>query len=83
MVLELVAGRMVAAYVGVSLYTWTTIIGVILAGMSLGNYIGGRRADRRASYGLLSLFLPGRPLEHRRRSSTRLAPHCPIRGRSS
>ena len=56
MVLELVAGRIVAPYVGVSLYTWTTIIGVILAGMSLGNYLGGRMADRWASYGLLSLL---------------------------
>ncbi len=56
MVLELVAGRMVAPYVGVSLYTWTTIIGVILAGMSLGNYLGGRLADRHASHGLLSLL---------------------------
>lgn len=56
MVLELVAGRIVAPYVGVSLYTWTTIIGVILAGMSLGNYLGGRLADRWASYGLLSLL---------------------------
>ncbi len=61
MVLELVAGRIVAPYVGVSLYTWTTIIGVILAGMSLGNYLGGRLADRWASYRLLSLlfFLGG------------------------
>ena len=56
MVLELVAGRIVAPYVGVSLYTWTSIIGVILAGMSLGNYLGGRLADRRASYGLLGLL---------------------------
>lgn len=56
MVLELVAGRMVAPYVGVSLYTWTSIIGVILAGMSLGNYIGGRLADRWASHSLLSLL---------------------------
>ncbi|MGE5603540.1 MAG: fused MFS/spermidine synthase, partial [Nitrososphaerales archaeon] len=56
MVLELVAGRMVAPYVGVSLYTWTSIIGVILAGMSLGNYAGGRLADRWASHSLLSLL---------------------------
>lgn len=46
MVLELVAGRLVARYIGQSLYTWTTIIGVMLAGISLGNYIGGRVADR-------------------------------------
>ncbi len=56
MVLELVAGRMVAPYVGVSLYTWTSIIGVILAGISLGNYLGGKLADRWASTRLLSLL---------------------------
>jgi len=46
MVIELVAGRMMAPFIGVSLYTWTSIIGVVLAGMSLGNYLGGRIADR-------------------------------------
>ncbi len=45
MVLELVAGRLMAPYLGVSLYTWTSIIGIILAGISLGNYLGGRAAD--------------------------------------
>jgi spermidine synthase len=49
MILELVAGRIIAPHVGVSLYTWTSVIGVILAGMSLGNYLGGRLADRYAS----------------------------------
>src|SRR5512137_1250883 len=53
MILELVAGRIIAPYVGVSLYTWTGVIGVILAGMSLGNYLGGRLADRSASLRLL------------------------------
>jgi len=55
-VLELVAGRIVAPYVGVSLYTWTTIIGVVLAGISLGNYVGGRLADRWPSPRLLGLL---------------------------
>lgn len=58
MVLELVAARILAPFVGVSLYTWTSIIGVVLAGISLGNYLGGRLADRRASLRLLgSIFL--------------------------
>ncbi len=48
MVLELIAGRLMAPYIGVSLYTWTSIIGVVLAGISLGNYLGGRIADRYA-----------------------------------
>src|SRR4030043_1651670 len=41
MVIELVAGRIMAPYVGVSLYTWTSIIGVVLAGISIGAYLGG------------------------------------------
>ncbi|MCJ7642154.1 MAG: fused MFS/spermidine synthase [Desulfobacterales bacterium] len=45
MVLELVASRLIANYLGSSLYTWTAVIGVILAGITLGNYIGGRIAD--------------------------------------
>lgn len=45
LVLELVAARIIAPYVGVSLYTWTTIIGVILAGLSIGNWLGGYWAD--------------------------------------
>jgi predicted membrane-bound spermidine synthase len=49
MVIELVAGRIIAPFVGVSLYTWTSVIGVILAGMSIGNYVGGKLADRFAS----------------------------------
>jgi len=46
MVVELVAGRLIARHLGSSLYTWTSIIAVVLAGMSLGNYVGGRMADR-------------------------------------
>ena len=49
MVLEIVAARLLAPYVGVSLYTWTSIIGVILAGLSLGNWLGGVWADRGAT----------------------------------
>ena len=57
MVLELVAGRIIAPYVGVSLYTWTSVIGVVLAGMSLGNYLGGGLADRWASPRLLGILV--------------------------
>lgn len=46
MTIELVAGRVVAPYIGVSLYTWTGIIGACLTGMSLGNLVGGWLADR-------------------------------------
>jgi len=46
MVVEITAGRLIGTHLGNSLYTWTSIIGVVLAGMSLGNYTGGRMADR-------------------------------------
>jgi spermidine synthase len=55
MVIELVASRFIAPNVGVSLYTWTSVIGVILAGIALGNYIGGRLADRYGSPSLLGI----------------------------
>lgn len=45
LVLEITAGRLIAPYVGVTIYSWTSIIGVILAGLSLGNWLGGRWAD--------------------------------------
>ncbi|MGI6367721.1 MAG: fused MFS/spermidine synthase [Anaerolineae bacterium] len=57
MVIELVASRLIAPTLGVSLYTWTSVIGVILAGISLGNYLGGRLADRYGSTTLLGLVL--------------------------
>lgn len=46
MVVELVAGRLVAKHLGSSIYTWTSVIGMILAGIALGNYVGGWIADR-------------------------------------
>ena len=48
MALEIVAGRALAPYVGMSVYTWTVIIAVVLAGLSLGHWLGGWLADRSA-----------------------------------
>lgn len=46
MTLELTASRLIAKHVGSSLYTWTSVIGVVLAGITLGNWLGGWMADR-------------------------------------
>jgi len=60
LVIELIAGRIMAPYIGVSLYTWTSVIGVVLAGMSVGNFAGGVVADRFASWRALALiFIAG------------------------
>jgi len=47
LVLEILAGRLMAPYVGVSLETFTAIIGTVLAGIAIGSAVGGRMADRR------------------------------------
>ncbi|MGB1110889.1 MAG: fused MFS/spermidine synthase, partial [Gammaproteobacteria bacterium] len=61
LVIEILAARLIAPFVGVSLYSWTAIIGVILAGLSLGNWLGGVWADKGGSHRAvgLSLFLAG------------------------
>lgn len=45
LVIEIAATRLIAPYFGVTLQTYTAIIGVILAGISLGSWFGGRFAD--------------------------------------
>lgn len=60
LVVEIVAGRMIAPYLGMSLYTWTAIIAVVLAGFSVGHWIGGRIADlpgARARYAVAACLL--------------------------
>lgn len=47
LMLEILAGRLMAPYVGVSLESFTGIIGTVLAGIAVGSAVGGRMADRR------------------------------------
>lgn len=46
LVLEILAARLLAPYVGVTLETYTGIIGTILAAIAVGTWLGGRLADR-------------------------------------
>jgi predicted membrane-bound spermidine synthase/Tfp pilus assembly protein PilF len=57
MVLEIVAGRLIAKHLGSSLYTWTSVIGVVLAGITVGNYLGGHIADRFPARKTLAVLL--------------------------
>jgi len=54
LVVEIVAGRMLAPYVGMSLYTWTSVIAVVLAGFSAGHWIGGIIAERQPARALVA-----------------------------
>jgi MFS family permease len=69
MLLELCAARVLTPYVGSTNVVWTIIIGVLLASMSLGYFLGGRLADKSASRKTLgkiflgaSIFLSFLPL---------------------
>ncbi len=52
LVVEILAGRMLAPYVGMSLYTWTAVIAVVLAGFSAGHWAGGYIAQKPVSVAL-------------------------------
>src|SRR5262245_35455968 len=57
LVLQLLAGRFLAPFIGSSVETWTSVIGVFLTGIALGNHIGGRIADRSPSTRTLGILL--------------------------
>jgi hypothetical protein len=57
LVLEILAGRLLAPYVGVSLETFTGIIGTILAGIAVGAWLGGVAADHIDPRRLLPVLL--------------------------
>lgn len=48
LVFELAAARILAPSIGSSTYVWTSVIGVIIASLSVGYWIGGKWADKRA-----------------------------------
>lgn len=46
LVIEILAARLLAPFVGETLQTYTAIIGTILAGIAVGSWLGGKVADR-------------------------------------
>lgn len=61
MVIEIAGTRVLAPFFGNSLFTWTGLISVVLASLSVGYYLGGRLADKNPQARNLSflLLLPG------------------------
>lgn len=57
LVIEIAAGRVLAPHFGNTLYTWTSMIGIILAALAVGYAIGGRMADRNPSARLFFMIM--------------------------
>ncbi|HKQ29697.1 MAG TPA: fused MFS/spermidine synthase [Burkholderiales bacterium] len=49
LIIEITATRMLAPFFGNSIFTISSVIGIVLAALSLGYYLGGALADRRPS----------------------------------
>lgn len=57
--IEILGTRLLGPFYGVSLFLWSALISVTLAALSAGYALGGRWADRDASYVRLALLLLG------------------------
>lgn len=57
MALELIGFRVVGPEFGGAIFVWGSLIGVFLAALSIGYYLGGRAADRWPRAGMLSAAL--------------------------
>jgi spermidine synthase len=57
MVLEMAGSRVVAPYMGTSLVVWTALIGIIMASLSAGYWLGGVAADLRPERKLLARII--------------------------
>lgn len=59
LVVEVVAVRILSPYFGNTIFTFSSILGVVLAALSLGYYVGGRFADKypeeRVFFGIIGL----------------------------
>lgn len=57
MSLEITASRVLAPFFGTTALVWSTIIGVILLGISIGYYLGGTMADKICNNKILFLII--------------------------
>ena len=65
---EIGAARLLAPYYGSSTIVWANVIGLVLASLSLGYWLGGRLADRRPEPRLLGGIVLAGAVLHRSRA---------------
>jgi len=57
MVLELIGSRILAPYLGTSIFVWTALIGIILGALSAGYYIGGSLSKKNPKLSTLAAII--------------------------
>lgn len=57
MALELLGSRLLAPVFGNSIFVWGSLIGVVLAALSAGYYLGGKLADLKPDFRILSILI--------------------------
>jgi len=59
MIFEIIGSRILSPFIGTSTYIWTSLIGVILASLSIGYWAGGYLADKRPDVRILASVIFG------------------------
>jgi len=57
MILEIVGARVLAPYLGTSIIVWTSLLGAVMVSLSVGYFFGGKIADKKSDYKILSLII--------------------------
>jgi len=79
LVVEIVGTRMISPYYGASIYVWSSLIGVTLASLAVGYFLGGWAADLAAPSGSV-LRVDGRRALPARRALDRAGRSRPTPG---
>lgn len=57
MILELIGSRLLAPYLGTSIFVWSALIGIILGALSIGYYLGGKFSENNPRLEFLTQIL--------------------------
>lgn len=57
MIYEIVGSRVLGPYIGTSMFVWSSLIGIILTSLSIGYYLGGKKADKNPNLDYLAKII--------------------------